>query len=481
MPQASFNFHNSYLELPSALYSRVNPTPVRNPQTVIFNTELATQLNIELSNTPQRTAILSGNVLPAGAEPIAQAYAGHQFGNFTILGDGRAILLGEHLTKDGRRFDIQLKGAGLTPYSRRADGRAALGPMLREYIISEAMHHLGIATTRSLSVVATGENIIREQLIPGAVLTRVASSHLRVGTFEFVASTGDIGLLQQLLDYALKRHFPKEIAAENQALAFIKAVMNLQADLIVDWMRVGFVHGVMNTDNMSISGETLDYGPCAFLDSFDYNKTFSSIDHYGRYAFGRQASIAQWNLARLAETLLPLIHNNLDEAVSLAEGCANEFSTIYQAKWLSMMKAKLGLTTAHANDIELITQLLGWMQHNYADYTNTFRKLLKSLHNTNEQHIEPGLTSWYKRWINRLEIEPSLDDSVNLMSRYNPVIIPRNHTVEKVLLAAQTANFEPLDNLLKALQSPYLECETNRNYLRPPSPGEQVYQTFCGT
>ena len=463
-----FNFSNSYAELPKIFYTKVAPTPVENPQLIILNEDLAKELGLNFSalSKDEQAELFSGNILPKNSEPIAQAYAGHQYGGFVILGDGRAILLGEHLTRDQKRVDIQFKGSGQTPYSRRGDGRAALAPMLREYIISEAMHALGIPTTRSLAVVATGEDVYRESLFPGAILTRVASSHIRVGTFQFAAAMGSEDDLKKLIDYTIARHFLQK----NNALELLKIVIERQVDLIVNWMRVGFIHGVMNTDNMSIPGETIDYGPCAFIDEFDPEKTFSSIDSRGRYAFANQAPIAQWNLARFAETLLPFLSEDHNLAREIAENEITNFRAIYQEKYLTMMRKKLGLFGAEDGDKKLIEELLDWMQKSRADYTNTFRNL-SSLN-----------IDWQKNWRARLaKNNQSLASAQQLMDENNPAIIPRNHKVEEALQAASEGDLEVFYNLLVALKNPYQNNVNKKSYQLPPTESERVTQTFCGT
>ncbi|MCJ8501383.1 protein adenylyltransferase SelO [Desulfatitalea alkaliphila] len=372
-----WNFDNSYARLPEAFYVRLNPEAVRMPKMVVFNTVLAQSLGLNPAalEGDEGAAVFAGNRIPEGSEPLAQAYAGHQFGGFTMLGDGRAILLGEQVTPQGDRFDIQYKGSGRTPFSRQGDGRAALGPMLREYIISEALHALGIPTTRSLAVVTTGEQVFRETALPGAVLTRTAASHIRVGTFEYAAARGIPNGVRTLADYTIRRHFPDLAAADNPYLSLLEAVMERQACLVARWLLVGFIHGVMNTDNISLCGETIDYGPCAFMDAYDPNTVFSSIDHNGRYAYGRQPQIAQWNLARFAETLLPLIHDDAQKALSIANEAISGFSDTFRRYWLQGMRAKLGLLNAEAADGALAEELLGCMQRHGADFTNTFRDL----------------------------------------------------------------------------------------------------------
>jgi uncharacterized protein YdiU (UPF0061 family) len=483
MTKFSFHLESTYAELPEVFFSKLSPTPVNQPEMVIFNQSLADQVGLKLGelSIDERTQFLCGNQLPHGTEPFAQAYAGHQFGNFTILGDGRAIVMGEHLTPSGQRIDLQLKGSGRTPYSRGGDGRAALGPMLREYIISEAMHALGIPTTRSLAVVSTGEKVFRETELPGAVLARIAGSHIRVGTFEFASLQQDKRITEALLDYMIDRHFPEIKGKENKVLAVIEAVIDQQAALITHWMRVGFIHGVMNTDNMALSGETIDYGPCAFMDTFAPDTVFSSIDHRGRYAYANQPYIAQWNIARLAESLLPLIDGKREEVIATVEDLLNSFEQVYKSKWLTMMGSKLGLTEVSIKDEKLITDLLDWMHKNSADFTNTFRDLCKKLPG-GELYASETFQSWYARWQNRLKKEKQeLETSYILMRSLNPAVIPRNHKVEEALQAGEKGDFEPLHALLHALEKPYEDDEHLLPYQSPPRPEEKVLQTFCGT
>jgi uncharacterized protein YdiU (UPF0061 family) len=390
--------------------------------------------------------------------------------------------LGEHITPDGQRVDIQLKGSGRTPYARRGDGKAALGPMLREYIVSEAMHHLGIPTTRSLAVTATGETIEREVSLPGAILTRVASSHIRVGTFEFAAAQPDEHALVALLDYTISRHYPELASHDNRALAFLEAVMVRQIDLVVNWMRVGFVHGVMNTDNMLVSGETIDYGPCAFMNVYDPDTVFSSIDYHGRYAYARQPHMAQWNSARLAEALLPCIAADRQQAVEQAEACINRFPQLYQTKWLTMMRAKLGFLEEDSGDMDLIVYLFRWMNKNQADFTNTFLDLRRALSRQKTLNHDADFEDWYRRWQGRLakETQP-VASSLALMQAANPVVIPRNHRVEEVLASACKDDLGPLTRLLAVLANPYQEQENASYYQKSPGSGADGYQTFCGT
>ena len=484
MNSTGFKFDNTYLHLPKVFYTKLLPAPVPKPKMVILNTPLATDLGLNLSDisTDEQAALFAGNQMPEGAEPFAQAYAGHQFGHFTMLGDGRAIVWGEHITPTGQRFDLQFKGSGPTPYSRGGDGRAAIGPMLREYILSEAMHALNIPTTRSLAVVTNGEQVYRETPLPGAILTRVASSHIRVGTFQYAALQQDRETIEALLDYTIKRHPPHIDEKQNKPLSLLKAVIEKQAELITHWMRVGFIHGVMNTDNMALSGETIDYGPCAFMDAYASGTVFSSIDHMGRYAYANQPAIAQWNLARLAETLLPLLDDDSEKAKEIAEEAINGFGAVYKEKSLSMLRAKVGLFGEHAEDEGLITDLLDWMQRQDADYTNTFLDLTNEAPPKGEPYDGDAFKEWHTRWQARLakNMEP-LESSLSLMRANNPVVIPRNHKVEQVLDAATNGDLQPLKDLLAALQEPYKNRSDLKPYQSPPKPEEKVCQTFCGT
>ncbi len=481
---AGWRFDNSYARLPQAFHTRVNPTPVAAPRLVIFNRPLARALGLDPAafDGPDAAASFTGNEIFPGAEPIAQAYAGHQYGNLTRLGDGRAILLGEHVTPSGDRFDIQLKGAGPTPYSRRGDGRAALGPMLREYLISEAMHALGIPTTRSLAVAATGEPVFREQTLPGAILTRVAASHIRVGTFEFFAALGDIESLRVLADHTLRRHFPDRADSEHPALALLDAALESQASLIAQWMRVGFVHGVMNTDNMALSGETIDYGPCAFVDAYDPATVFSSIDRYGRYAFAQQPQIAAWNLARLAEALLPILHPDPETAVARANEALESFEGRYRRHWLAAMRGKLGLFTEEADDGALAEELLRAMHEARADYTHTFRNLRPPATAAPDLPADAAFAAWQQSWAARLARQPQpWNEVLALMNAHNPAVIPRNHEVEAALAAANTNDLAPLERLHAALSKPYDETGQPAELLNPPPPGTPACRTFCGT
>jgi uncharacterized protein YdiU (UPF0061 family) len=476
-------FDNSYARLPQRFYARLSPTPVRSPRLVKFNYALADELGLEALQwaSDLGATVLAGNQAPEWADPLAMAYAGHQFGHFAPqLGDGRAMLLGEIIGRDGKRRDLHLKGAGRTPFSRRGDGRAALGPVLREYIISEAMHALHIPTTRTLAAVETGEPVLRETPLPGAVLARVAASHLRIGTFEYFAARNDQDAVKILADYAIARHYPALAESPAPYLALLAAVGEAQAALIARWMHVGFIHGVMNTDNMTISGETIDYGPCAFMDAYDPATVFSSIDHQGRYAFGNQPRIAHWNLARLADALLPLIDDKQERAISLAEETINHFPEQFARYWLQGMRRKLGLTNEHADDATLIEALLQLMQEHAADYTNTFRLLCAVAEGA---EAPAGYEAWAARWQARLQQESSSPrTAAALMRANNPAVIPRNHRVEAALDAAvKQGDFAPMETLLAVLSRPFDLEPAHVEYRNPPAPHERVRQTFCGT
>jgi uncharacterized protein YdiU (UPF0061 family) len=481
---AGWRLEHSYAEsLPEIFHAPAAPTPVVAPQLVLLNAPLAARLGLvpEALDSDAGAAVLAGNVLPEGARPIAQAYAGHQFGSFTTLGDGRAVLLGEQVTPDGERMDIQLKGPGQTPYSRRGDGRAALGPMLREFIISEAMHHLGIPTSRSLAVVSTGEPVYRERVLPGAVLTRVASSHIRVGTFQWAAAHRDEAALRALADYTRRRHYPSIEDGERAHLALFEAIVERQATLVARWQVVGFIHGVMNTDNMAVSGETIDYGPCAFMDAYDPATVFSSIDHGGRYAYGNQPAIAQWNLARLAEAMLPLLHPAPETAVTLATDVLDRFMTLFERQWLDGMRARLGLFDAQADDRALVDDLLQWMRRTGADYTNTFRTLTSL--DAARPDADAAFDAWHQRWLARLTRQsPSHDEARARMRAHNPAFIPRNHKVEEALVAAtDEGDLSVVEQLLDVLTSPYDHARDLPDYGEPAPAGGPAYRTFCGT
>ena len=479
-----WHWDHSYAKLPELYFVRTAPVPVRDPRLVVLNHALALSLGLDPDalEQPENAGIFTGNMLPDGADPIAQAYAGHQFGHFTGLGDGRAILLGEHLAPDGRRFDIQLKGSGRTAFSRGGDGRAALGPMLREYIISEAMHALGIPTTRSLAVATTGEKVARQEILDGSVLTRVASSHIRVGTFQWAAAHQDPAALRMLADHVIARHFPELADSPAPYPALLDAVIERQTALIARWLHVGFIHGVMNTDNMALSGETIDYGPCAFMDAYDPATVFSSIDHHGRYAYGNQSKIGLWNLARLAEAMLPLLDPDQKRAVDLANGALGGFEDRFHDHWLAGMRAKLGLFSAEPGDETLVASLLGWMHSARRDFTLTFRTLSDQAAITTPSFADPDFASWHGRWKHRLTLQPqSPADAENRMRAHNPAVIPRNHKVEEALAAAtERADLDVMRRLLAALTRPY-DAGHPEEYIHPAAPDGRVYQTFCGT
>ena len=477
-----WHFDNTYSKLSNTFKEEVKPTPVHNPELVVLNDQLAKDLNLDFSKIEKKdlSQIFSGNTLPKGSATIAQAYAGHQFGHFTMLGDGRAVLLGEHLVNNTNRYDVQFKGSGRTSFSRSGDGRAVLGPMLREYIISEAIHALKIPTTRSLAVVKTGEKVVRENLLPGAILTRVASSHIRVGTFQYIAAKQNIDDLNTLVDYTINRHYPEIQSSKNKALDLLNLVMERQCKLVVNWMRVGFIHGVMNTDNMTISGETIDYGPCAFMDHYNPKTVFSSIDQLGRYSFSNQPPITKWNLSRFAECLIPLIDKDEDKAIQLATEIIDNFQNIYEEKWLNMMRDKLGLFGNNKDDKKLIDDLLTWMEKNKADYTNTFCYLMNIKIANNSLYNDKDFINWSNEWQNRISInDNSKEKSLELMKETNPVIIPRNHKVEEALKAANEDNLEVMNKMLSKFDNPYNEQKDIEDYQLPSL--DDSYQTFCGT
>lgn len=485
LTDTGFNFDNTYITLPSVFFQKIKATPVTDPELVIFNEKLADSLGLN-TTVLKSWAVphLAGNEIFTGSDPIAQAYAGHQFGGFSILGDGRAILLGEHIAPSQQRYDIQLKGAGRTAYSRSGDGRAALGPMLREYLISEAMHALGIPTTRSLAVTKTGEMVYRDDAYPGAVLTRVASSHIRVGTFQYAAALADTTALKSLADYTIQRHFP-EIKLEEQPYArLLLHVIELQASLIAQWMNIGFIHGVMNTDNMSICGETIDYGPCAFMNQYDAATVFSSIDRQGRYAYRNQAPIAHWNLFRFAEALLPLLDENMDAAAAQAEALLEQFPDIFMRNWLNGMRKKLGLFNEEAEDLKLAEDLLMLMQKNRSDFTNTFRALATQKIMALPICQDEGFKHWHTLWQERLDRQrQDIKESQNLMLQSNPAIIARNHLVEEAITdAVEFGNMKTFESLLEAISNPFQPDLTDDKYLvESPAGFDKNYQTFCGT
>ena len=495
-----FAFDNSYARLPAAFYRLCNPTPVAAPRLLKLNAALARELGLRLEGLDDHALaeIFAGNRLPEGAQPLAMAYAGHQFGSLVPqLGDGRAILLGEVIDRQGRRRDIQLKGAGKTPFSRGGDGRAPLGPVIREYLVSEAMHALGIPTTRALAAVSTGEQVIREQLLPGAVITRVAASHIRVGTFEFFALRRDFATLRTLADYVIQRHYPEINGPEingaegnTRYLALLKAVIGRQAELVAQWMGIGFIHGVMNTDNTTISGETIDYGPCAFMDNYHPETVFSAIDTGGRYAYHMQPRIAQWNMARFAESLLPLLDDDRARAVAQTTALLHEFIPRYEKAWLARMGGKIGLSAPQQDDQKLIEELLAAMADNEVDFTLFFRRLCNAVENpANPDEIRPlfnrpdAWESWAERWHQRLAADPlSSAERAKRMRALNPAVIPRNHRIEQAITKATEADdFSDFERLDQALAHPWEDDPERDQWLAPPTPAERVRRTFCGT
>lgn len=503
-PQALIPFDNTYVKLPEYFYKSQVPQPVKQAELIRFNTALAQELELDSTQLAGQTGadIFAGNVVPAGAAPIAMAYSGHQFGNFAPwLGDGRVVQLGEMLSPAGERFDIQLKGSGRTPWSRGGDGRAALGPILREYIMCEFMHRVGIPTTRALAAVTTGETVVREQLLPGAIITRLATSYVRVGTFQFFAARGKNEAVRELADYTIQRNYSGLSEAENPYLALLAAVGIRQANLVARWMQIGFIHGVMNTDNMSIAGETIDYGPCAFMDTFRFDQVYSSIDRQGRYAYQNQPSIAHWNLCRLAETLLPLLGDDEEAGVEMVQEVINQFPEQYYAAWLDGMRVKLGLTTEQEGDRELAQDLLKTMERHQADFTLTFRRLSElsaqadtSVAQSADQSWLSLFTEaaepqqWLERWRARLQAEAAVNSGFddeqrqNAMRAANPLYIPRNHLVEECIRAAEDAgDFAPFEQLLAVLEQPFTEQAGQDKYTLPPEPEQVVHRTFCGT
>ncbi len=489
--EVNFNFDNSFARELEGFFVPCKASKVPEPSLLIFNQLLADELNLDARTlqTPLGAEILSGNQMPDGAFPLAQAYAGHQFGNFSPqLGDGRALLLGEIMDSQGRRQDLQLKGSGRTPFSRSGDGKAALGPVLREYLISEAMHALGIPTTRSLAAVTTGEKVFRETPLPGAVLTRVSSSHLRVGTFEFFAARGETDKVRRLADYAIARHYSEALDAENHYLSFLKSVASAQISLVAHWMSIGFIHGVMNTDNTAISGQTIDYGPCAFMDTFSPMTVFSSIDVQGRYAYGNQPPIIMWNLIRLAETLVPVIHDDENYAIELLTEEAENFESAYKDIWLTYMLPKIGLHTMKKGDFDLIQGLLNAMQEGEADFTLTFRRLsdvIRGKHpSARKLFSNPSLYDlWERDWLSRLKQEPaSSEELAAKMDKVNPIYIPRNHEVEEALSrAVDQRDLSAFENILSVVSAPFNEVPGHERYAEPGPKTSVPYQTFCGT
>ena len=476
-----FQLDNSYMTLPQSFYTQIELNKVREPSIAILNRTLAEQLELNADELLQYGAdVLAGNITLEGAANIAQAYGGHQFGHFNMLGDGRALLIGEHVLENGDRFDVQLKGSGRTPYSRGGDGRAALGPMLREFIISEAMHALAIPTTRSLAVTSTGEVIFREQALEGAVLTRIAQSHLRVGTFQYAATFTDKEDLRALADYAIARHYPDVLQASNRYVVFLEEMLDKQAALVAKWQSVGFIHGVMNTDNMTISGETIDYGPCAFMDHYDPATVFSSIDTQGRYAYGNQPNIALWNISRFAESLLPIIAENIEEAIELAQPVVEKFPSIFEGYYISEMREKLGLISTEEQDEKLIFQLLEYMQQYEADYTNTFRALTDGNYSSNPLFQSDEFTQWEQQWLARLAKQgTSIEEARDFMKTVNPVVIPRNHLVEQAINEFVDGEPSLFLQLLQAVTNPYAAADTR--FTEPPKDDTPPFVSYCGT
>lgn len=484
MKKQGWNLENTYMELPEFFYSKINLKPVKEPQIRVVNEDLGKYLGLdpEYLKSPVGMGVFAGNSVPPGAVPFAQAYAGHQFGYFTMLGDGRALNLGEQITPSGERYDIQLKGSGRTPYSRGGDGRAALKPMLREYIISEAMHKLKVPTTRSLAVVTTGEPVVRDQVLKGSILTRVARSHIRVGTFQYALYFGSPEYVRVLADYTIKRHFNYIANIENPYLSLLKEEVKLQAHLIAKWQLLGFIHGVMNTDNMAISGETIDYGPCAFMDAYNPDIVFSSIDTYGRYAYKKQPEIALWNLSRFAETLLPLIHENEGQALILAQEALSNFYYLYEDHWLSGMRKKLGLFNEEGEDKNLAEELLDIMHRYREDYTNTFINLTFNKFEGTSMGDTREFREWYNKYQARLKRQKNtLEEVFELMKGSNPALIPRNHRVEEALSAADEGDNSLMERLMAVLAKPYAHTSEAGEYAQVPPPSFCSYKTFCGT
>lgn len=487
-------FNNSYARLNSKFYRQCNPTPVKQPDLIKFNQALAKQLGLDALQLEQQQDILAGNTLLEGSQPLAMVYAGHQFGHFAHqLGDGRALLLGEVVANDQTRYFIQLKGSGRTPFSRGGDGRSALGPVLREYLLSEAMHQLGIPTTRALAAVTTGEKVARDQLVAGGILTRVAKGFVRVGTFEFFSSRNNLSAIKQLADYEIEQHYPETKQTDNPYIALFSAIVDRQAQLIASWMTVGFIHGVMNTDNMSIVGETIDYGPCAFMDGFNHQQVFSSIDRQARYAYHNQPQIGQWNLTRLAEALLPLFSPDTGDAekdtkvaVKIAQDILNDYASLYQDYWLAGMRRKLGLLTTDSKDTELVQELLHLMHDDQADFTSVFFYLSQW---ENQRQLEvlftqtEKLAQWLEKWQQRRRLENISDANCKATMRaVNPVYIPRNHQLEAAIRAAEDhQDFSVFHDLHHVLQTPYILQQGKERYQLPPKPEEVVKHTFCGT
>ncbi len=479
----NWNWDHTYRNLPEQLFSLQQPSPVQGPALQLWNDKLAEQLGLSFLSGQEEeiAAIFSGNKVPEGAVPLAQAYAGHQFGYFNILGDGRAILLGEQITPDDKRVDVQLKGSGRTPYSRRGDGRATLSSMLREYLISEAMHHLGIPSSRSLAVVSTGEQVYRQPIQEGAVLTRIAASHIRVGTFEYVLQNGNPDDLKAFLHYVINRHYPELSETENPALALLEKVIDQQIQLVTEWMRVGFIHGVMNTDNVSIAGETIDYGPCAFMNAYDPKTVFSSIDRNGRYAFGNQPKIAHWNMVVFAGALLPLISDDEEEAANKARAVLDQFPRRFGERYYRMLLRKLGITQVQEGDKILVDELLYLLEHHKADYTNFFVSLSTEQFSEEPLYTSAAFEAWHESWKQRLNQIGGMQVARAVMQANNPAFIPRNHMVEAVLQSAVNGDYDPFHIMLAQVATPY---NYDVHAIAPqavPAGFDSNYQTFCGT
>ncbi len=491
MNKEFFKLSNSYAKLPEGFYQKIKPEPVKNPKLIHFNKNLSQELNIDpkIINEKNCKLIFSGNIIPKGSKPIAMAYAGHQFGNFVPqLGDGRAVLLGELIAKNGKRYDLQLKGSGRTAFSRNGDGRSPLGPVIREYLISESLHYLGINSTRSLAIVSTGEDVLRETRMPGGILTRIASSHIRIGTFEFFSYKNDIKSLKALADYTLKRHFTN-IPKKHRYKFLLKKVLKSQAELISKWMSVGFIHGVMNTDNTTVSGETIDFGPCAFMDQYNPNQVYSFIDEGGRYSYINQGKIIFWNLSKFAESLLPILSDNAKESKKLAIECLEIFPGYFEQTWLNEMKKKIGLSKNEKEDHVILNEFFEILRINNLDFTLSFRKLSKYLTEENDDHFKKNIKdninfqNWVAKWKKRLSKENmSFTVLSEKMNNTNPIYIPRNHLVEKIIESSvSTKNFTELNKLLKAIQNPFSEDSLTTEYTLSPKKNEIVPFTFCGT
>ena len=472
------NLKNTYSDLPDCFFKKTKPTKVENPHLIYFNNKLATYLNLNIFENDLISNYFSGNKLLENSNPIAQAYAGHQFGNFTMLGDGRAILLGEYKDKINKLYDIQLKGSGKTPFSRRGDGRATLSSMLREYLISESMYYLKIPTTRSLAVVSTGEKVYRDSINEGAILTRIASSHIRFGTFEFGKNFCSNKDFKVFVDYVIKRHYPEILKSKSPYLELLKLIINKYIDLIINWIRVGFIHGVMNTDNMTISGETIDYGPCAFMNSYDPETVFSSIDKQGRYAFGNQHKIAYWNITVFAGTILHLIEKDKSKAIELVQNCLNKFPSLFSNQWIKMMCKKIGIINPTEKDKLLVSDLIRLMENHNADYTNTFASLTLNKYHNNSLFISKDFKIWEKKWNERIK---NKEKSFKIMQKNNPLYIPRNHLVELALKNASSGDKQSFDNLLELMSKTYNYDSKNIELQIVPKDFDKTYKTFCGT